>query len=152
MKHLRAFENLDMLRGMNRLLSDEKFQKVSNEFDEIVDYFLEIADSYSLRFSTAYGRKVTMSYKDYLEQNETYQEFIHGLAAIRHQERPKFTAHVSGENNYDELLNLQNKFKSIINRMETSGWSMIELESFLSKAFNSMRLSVEFKKDKPLNI
>ncbi len=44
MKHLKKFENLQMLKEWGYLLSDDDFNMYAEEFDSVIDGFLEYAD------------------------------------------------------------------------------------------------------------
>lgn len=153
MKHLKSFEGLEMLRDWKLLLSDEDFTKSAAEFEEVVDCFLEITDlGYQLNFITAYGREVRMSYQDYLDQNETYQEFIHGIqATFRHGFRgrygPEFKSEIITKWNYDGLILIQNQFKSVISKLKNLGFDFVEYKATSSKQFNSMSITYEFIKN-----
>lgn len=82
MKYLKKFENLNLIKNWNLLLSDEDFKKYAELFDHIIDIFIEYRDlDYDIKFETAYGSRVSMSFDDYIDKNEKYEEFIHGLPA-----------------------------------------------------------------------
>jgi hypothetical protein len=80
MRHLKKFESLEKLKKEKLFLSDKDFKQAAEEFEEVMDCFLEITDKgYEVYFRNSYGHGITlMSYQDYLDQNEDYQEFIHG--------------------------------------------------------------------------
>jgi hypothetical protein len=47
MKHLRKYnEDLSFLKELNRLLSEEDFNKYAEEFDSIIDGFVEYGNVY----------------------------------------------------------------------------------------------------------
>ena len=123
MKHLKKFENLDMLRQWGRLLSDEDFDNYAYEFDLIVEPFLEYADiGYELSFETAYGTRVRISYDDYKERNDTYKEFIHGLPTGRFF----FKSYITINYDYNVLLSLLEDIQACVGRLGDRGWTLKE--------------------------
>lgn len=156
MKHLKRYnEDLSFLKELNRLLSDDDFNKYAEEFDSIIEGFLEYADEgYELKFETAYGRQVHMKYEDYLKKNEKYQEFIHGL--------PKgglfFSSQIMIPYDYKLMLSLLEDIQSSVDRIGDLGWVMKKFDisgftnhiAFGSESWSQPRIVVthEFQKGK----
>lgn len=141
MKHLKKFENLDFIKQLGLLLSEEEFQKWADEFDTIIESFLDYDTGFKLRFETAYGRRVIMSLDDYLQKNETYKEFIHGLPA--RGLKFKSTIVISGD--YDSLIQVLDDIKTTINRISDIGWQSASLEVVTING-GSFKITNEFQK------
>jgi hypothetical protein len=141
MKHLKKFENLDLIKEWDLLLSEEEFQKWADEFDTIIESFLYYETGFKLRFETAYGQRVIMSLDDYLQKNDTYKEFIHGLPA--RGLKFKSTIIISGD--YDNLIKVLDDIKTTINRISDIGWESTSLEVGTMND-GSFRITNEFKK------
>lgn len=126
MKHLRKYnEDLSFLKELNRLLSEEDFNKYAEEFDSIIDGFVEYADEgYELSFETAYGRRVTIAYQDYLDKNERYQEFIHGLPS----HGLFFKSRIVIPYDYTILKSLLHDIQTSIDRAGDRGWVLKEFD------------------------
>lgn len=124
MKHIKKYnEDLTLLKKWGRLLSEEDFNKYAEEFDNIIDGFVEYADEgYELSFETAYGQRVTMKYKDYIEKNEKYQEFIHGFGYTN----LFFTSKIVIPYDYNILQSLLQDIQTSIDRVGDRGWFLKE--------------------------
>lgn len=125
MKHLKKFENLRMLTDWGLLLPEDKFNKYAEEFDAILDGFLEYADmGYKLSFETAYGNAVHMKYDDYLKKNDKYKEFINGLPV----RGLFFTSTIEIPYDYKVLLSILEDVQASVDRLGDIGWVMKEFE------------------------
>jgi|ERR1035437_1646175 hypothetical protein len=125
MKYLKTFENLNLLTEWGLILSEEDFNKYADEFDSIVEPFLEYADAgYGVSFETAYGSKVTMTYDDYNKKNDKYKEFINGLPA----RRLFFSSRVEMLYDYKVLLSLLEDVQVSVDRLGDLGWKMKEFQ------------------------
>jgi hypothetical protein len=119
MKYLKKFENLNMLKSWNMILSDSDFKTYAEMFDEIVDIFVDYTDlGYEMKFETAYGSKVVMTYEDYIDKNEKYQEFIHGLPA----RGLFFTLSIRMPYDFENFINILNDVNSNSKRLESMEW------------------------------
>lgn len=124
-KYLKNFENLNLLKQWGLILSDEEFQKMAQEFDKIIEPFLEYTDDgHLLKFETAYGERVLMKYEDYLSKNEKYKEFINGLPA----RGLFFNVILYLPNNYENLINFLSDFNSSVGRINDLGWRTSEFK------------------------
>jgi len=125
MKHLKRFENLELQSEWGLILSDEEFKKSANDFDAIIEPYLEYADEgYELSFETAYGSRVIMNYDDYMSKNEKYQEFINGL----HAGRSFFISTVKLPYDYNILTKFLNEIQVSIDRLSDNGWMLKEFD------------------------
>ena len=119
MKHLKNFESLRMLKDWGYLLSDEDFKKYADDFDNIVDIFIDYYDlGYEIKFATAYGAQVTMHYDDYLKKNEKYQEFIHGLP----RRGLFFSIYIKMPYDFENFTKILNDVNGSSNRLESMDW------------------------------
>jgi len=119
MKYLKKFENLNMLKSWNMILSDSDFKTYAEMFDDIVDIFVDYTDlGYEMKFETAYGSKVIMTYEDYIDKNEKYQEFIHGLPA----RGLFFTLSIRMPYDFENFINILNDVNSNSKRLESMEW------------------------------
>lgn len=119
MKHLKKFENLSKLKDWGRLLSDEDFKKYAEEFDNIVDIFIDYVDlGYEIRFETAYGAKVAMKYEDYVAKNVKYEEFIHGLPA----RGLFFTLSIKMPYDFKQFITIVDDVNNSSTRLESLDW------------------------------
>jgi len=118
-------ENLQRLKEWGYLLSDTDFNKYAEEFDSVIDGFLEYADEgYELSFKTAYGMEVRMTYDDYTKKNEKYQEFIHGLP----RRGLFFTSSITMPYEYKVLQSLLEDVQASVDRISDLGWVMKKFE------------------------
>jgi hypothetical protein len=119
MKHLKKFESLQMLKDWGYLLSDEDFKKYADDFDNIVDIFIDYYDlGYEIKFATAYGAQVTIHYDDYLKKNEKYQEFIHGLP----RRGLFFSVYIKMPYDFENFTKILNDVHGSSNRLESMDW------------------------------
>jgi hypothetical protein len=140
MKHLNKFENLRLIKDWNLLLSDEDFKKNADEFDIIVEAYIEYAhDGYEISFETAYGQRVIISWDDYNSKNEKYQEFIHGLGAKGFF----FTSEIKLPYDYNKLQSLLEDVQSCVDRLNDMGW---KLDKFNVTGITSNHFSSQFHK------
>ena len=151
MKHLKKFESLGLIKDWNLLLSDEDFKKNADEFDSIVEAYIEYAhEGYEISFETAYGTKVIISWNDYNSKNEKYQEFIHGLGAKGFF----FTSKIKLPYDYSKLQSLLEDVQSCVDRLGDMGWKLVEFNvigitpNHFSSQFHkpNIRVEHEFKK------
>jgi hypothetical protein len=153
MKHLKKFESLGLIKDWNLLLSDEDFKKNADEFDSIVEAYIEYAhEGYEISFETAYGTKVIISWNDYNSKNEKYQEFIHGLGAKGFF----FTSKIKLPYDYSKLQSLLEDVQSCVDRLSDMGWILVEFKvvgispdnKMAHSKFNppNIRVEHEFKK------
>lgn len=147
LKHLKKFENLELLKKWGKLQSDENFKKMAEEFDALVEVFLDYVDEgYEIDFDTAYGTRVFISYEDYLEKNDKYEEFIHGLAS----HNMEFTSRIVMDYNYDKFLNILRDIQSSCDKIQDINWKMIEftVNGLNEPGFGRRRIIIshEFKK------
>lgn len=125
MKHLKKFESLGLIKDWNLLLSDEDFKKNAEEFDSIVEAYIEYAqEGYEISFETAYGTRVIISWNDYNSKNEKYQEFIHGLGARGFF----FTSKIKLPYDYSKLQSLLEDVQSCVDRLSDMGWILVEFK------------------------
>ena len=125
MKHLKKFENLRRIKEWDLLLSDEDFKKNADEFDSIAEAYIEYThEGYEISFETAYGTRVSMSWSDYNEKNEKYQEFIHGLVAKGYF----FTSSVKLPYDYNKLQSFLEDVQSCVDRLGDMGWNLVEFK------------------------
>ena len=119
MKHLKKFESLRTLKDWNMILSDSDFKMYAEMFDNIVDIFVDYSDlGYDIKFATAYGSQVTMTYDDYVDKNEKYQEFIHGLPA----KGLFFSIYIKMPYEFENFINILNDVNSSSKRLESMDW------------------------------
>lgn len=148
MKHLKKFENLSHIKEWNLLLSDEDFNKNASDFDSIAEAYIEYAhEGYKISFETAYGKSVSISWSDYNEKNEKYQEFIHGLGAKGYF----FTSDVKLPYDYKKLQDFLEDVQSCVNRLDDMGWMLVEFKVLAitkSSAWRDKQITVShvFKK------
>ena len=142
MKHIKKFESLesttikvynelnkyklysreDLLNGM---ISDSDFKIYAEMFDNIVDIFIEYHDlGYEIKFITAYGRRVEMSYYDYVDKKEKYKEFINGLPIGG----LFFSIDISMPYEFENFINILNSVNSNSKRLE-------EMDDLVIKSF-----------------
>ena len=121
MKHLKKFESLRMLKDWNLILSDSDFKMYAEVFDNVVDIFVDYYDlGYDIKFATAYGSQVTMTYDDYVDKNEKYQEFIHGLPA----KGLFFSIYIKMPYEFENFINILNDVNSSSKRLESMDWAI----------------------------
>lgn len=149
MKYLKYFESLSHQSEWGLILSPEDFIKVADEFDSIIEPYLEYADmGYELSFETAYGSRVFMNYDDYLKKTDKYKEFINGL----HVRGSFFTSKVKLPYDYNVLIEFLKDVQVSIDRLGDNGWVMKEFEvkglkeSTLSSSKPRITVSHEFNK------
>ena len=119
MKHLQKFESLQFLKDWGYLLSDEDFKKYADDFDNIIDIFIDYHDlGYEIKFATAYGAQVTIDYYDYLKKNEKYQEFIHGLP----RRGLFFSVYVKMPYDFENFTKILNDVHGSSSRLESIDW------------------------------
>ena len=154
MKYLQKFENLKLLTDWDMLLSDEDFKKYAEEFDLLIEPFLEYADiGYYLDFETAYGTKVIMKYQDYLDKNDKYKEFIHGFPAMRYGKHifPKifFISNIIIPYDYEKLLDVLVDVNVSVGRVSDIGWKLKDFVVKSSTSFGKpiIKISHEFIKE-----
>jgi hypothetical protein len=147
MKHIKKFESLvcnesatikvynelnkykrysrEDLLVVNGMISDSDFKIYAEMFDNIVDIFIEYYDlGYEIKFATAYGRRVEMSYYDYVDKKEKYKEFINGLPIGG----LFFSIDISMPYEFENFINILNSVNSNSKRLE-------EMDDLVIKSF-----------------
>jgi hypothetical protein len=141
MKHIKKFESLESttIKVYNELnkyklysredllngISDSDFKIYAEMFDNIVDIFIEYHDlGYEIKFITAYGRRVEMSYYDYVDKKEKYKEFINGLPIGG----LFFSIDISMPYEFENFINILNSVNSNSKRLE-------EMDDLVIKSF-----------------
>jgi hypothetical protein len=114
MKHIKKFESL-VCNESTRMISDSDFKIYAEMFENIVDIFIEYHDlGYEIKFTTAYGRRVEMSYYDYVDKKEKYKEFINGL----HKGELFFSIDICMPYEFENFINILNSVNSNSKRLE----------------------------------
>ena len=121
--------------------------ELSNEFDKIVDIFIEFADDgCDLKFRTACGHQVSMSYDDYTSKNKNYHEFMDALPIMG----IFFDISIHTNYNYDKFIDMSKEFQASLLRIREYNWNLKEFKSHVfsdhtSKEVNKLSFEFSFK-------
>lgn len=126
---------------------DYDYEKVKSDFDDVVNSLLDIIDEFDveLKFETACGHRVGLTYEEYARKGDDYKEFIEALPVMGEF----FTVILwIRKMNYPLTIEVMSAMVSNIEKIKDLGWEFKEYVISGTSANFAIGNKLEYKFDK----